>query len=236
VDRGVVHAMALSDGRNLDMPELLSRGERRRLRKLELHAARQRSGRRRGVPASKRERATYRQIAALRARQARRRTDWLHKATTRIAESHGVVVVEDLRIPNMTRSARGTAQQPGRNVNAKARLNRSILAMAWGTGERMIDYKTSAQGGRMVKVAAAFSSQTCAQCGHVAAENRPNRDSFHCMACGHAAPADTNAAQVLLARGLAALSGTAPGYGVAGRGAVANGRAVKRQPVAGAVP
>jgi putative transposase len=156
VDRGVVHAMALSDGRNLDMPELLSRGERRRLRTLELQAARQRSGRGRGVPQSNRERATYRQIATLRARQARRRTDWLHKATTRIADSHGVVVVEDLRITNMTRSARGTAHQPGRNVKAKARLNRSILGMGWGTGERMIDYKASAQGGQMIKVAAAF--------------------------------------------------------------------------------
>jgi putative transposase len=235
VDRGVVHAMALSDGQNLDMPELLSQGEMRRLRMLELQAARQRSGRGRGVPASKRERATYCQIAALRARQARRRTDWLHKATTRIAESHCVVVVEDLRIANMTRSARGTAQQPGRNVNAKAGLNRSILGMAWGAGERMIDYKTSAQGGKMVKVAAAYSSQTCAECGHVAAENRTSRDSFQCIRCGHAGPADTNAAQVLVERGLAALSGTAPGYGVAGRRALPVA-AKKRQPVVGALP
>lgn len=236
VDRGVVHAMALSDGQNLDMPELLSRGERRRLRALELQAARQRSGRGRNVPQSNRERATYRQIAALRARQARRRMDWLHKATTRIAESHGLVVVEDLRIASMTRSARGTAQRPGRNVKAKAALNRSILGMAWGTGERMIDYKASAQGGQVVRVAAAYSSQTCAECGYVAAESRTSRDSFQCALCGHAAAADTNAAQVLLARGLAALSGTAPGYGVAGRGAVVIGRAMKRQPVVGALP
>jgi putative transposase len=126
VDRGVVHSMALSDGRNLDMPRLLRPGEQRRLRKLELQAARRRTVRRPGVPASNRERRTYDQIAALRGRQVRRRNDWLHKQTTVLAGRHGLIVIESLRIEDMTRSARGTIKNPGINVRAKSGLNQSI--------------------------------------------------------------------------------------------------------------
>lgn len=220
VDRGVAHTMALSNGRNLDMPKLLTSGERRRLRRLELQAARRREARTRtpGAPVSNRERLAYKQIAMLRSRQARRREDWLHKQTTDLAKNHSLVVLEDLRIQNMTRSARGTLGNPGRNVKAKAGLNRSILSMAWGKADRMLDYKCLLNGSELLKVPAAFSSQTCAVCDRVAHGSRLSRDWFLCVECGHRAPADTNAAQVLLRRGLAARSGTAPGHGVAGRG------------------
>lgn len=227
--------MALSDGRNVDMPPLLRPREQRRLRKLQLQTARRRAARRPSGGISNRERRAYEQIAVLRARQARRREDWLHKRTTDLARRHGLVVVEDLQIKNMTRSARGTIEDPGVNVRAKSGLNRAILAMAWGKAERMLAYKCFNQGGLLVRVYAAYSSQTCARCGRAAGESRESREWFRCIACGHRAPADTNAAQVLLARGLAALSGIAPGYGVTGRGAFAAGRAVKRQPPAAAM-
>lgn len=145
--------MALSDGRWLDMPELLSKGERRRLRKLELKAARRRDARRKaGAHMSSREQCIYEQIAALRARQARRRKDWLHKQTTDLAKNHGLVVLEDLRIQSMTRSARGTVAKSGRNVRAKAGLNRSILGMAWGKAALMLAYKCPRAGGELIKV------------------------------------------------------------------------------------
>jgi putative transposase len=229
VDRGVAHTLALSDGRNLDMPPLLRPREQRRLRKLELQAARRRAVRRPGVPASNRERRTYDQIAALRNRQVRRRNDWLHKQTTDLAGQHGLIVVENLQIKNMTRSARGTVKKPGINVRAKSGLNRSILGMAWSKAERMLAYKCHWQSGVLIRVGAEYSSKTCAKCGEVANESRRSRDWFCCVACDHRAPADTNAAQVLLARGLAAHSGIAPGYGVAGRGALAGMQAMKRQ-------
>jgi putative transposase len=240
IDRGVVHTMALSDGRDLNMPALLSKGEQRRLRKLELQAARRRAARhagagKPGTPMSKREHRSYVQIAKLRAHQTRRRDDWLHKTTTDLAKSHGLIAVEDLKITNMTHSARGTLQHPGRNVRAKAGLNRSILGMAWGRAVWMLAYKCPEYGGELTKVPAAYSSQTCAKCGQVAAGSRRSRGRFCCVACGRAAPADTNAARVLLQRGLAARSGTASGYGVAGRGALAAGRAVKRQPTVEAI-
>jgi putative transposase len=228
VDRGIVHTMALSDGQELDMPPLLRNGELRRLRKLELKVARQRAARVPTAPVSRRERMIRDQIGAMRARQARRREDWLHKKTTDLARGHSLVVIEDLRIKNMARSARGTVASPGRNVSAKAALNRSILGMAWGKAGRMLMYKCPFHGGELLMVPAAYSSQTCAACGHVARASR-HRARFLCM-CGRIAPADINAAQVLLQRGLAAQSGTAPGHGVAGRGAFAAGRAAKRQP------
>jgi putative transposase len=151
VDRGVAHTMALSDGQNLDMPPLLRPGEQRRLRKLELQAARRRAVRRSGAPASNRERRAYEQIAALRSRQVRRRNDWLHKKTTGLARHHGLIVVENLQIKNMTRSARGTIKEPGINVRAKSGLNRSILGMAWSKAERMLAYKCHWQAGVLIR-------------------------------------------------------------------------------------
>lgn len=220
VDRGVVHTMALSDGRVLDMPSLLTPGERRRLLGLERKTARQQLAWKRSPnpgklkpPMSHRRRRTAAQIAALLAREARRREDWLHKTTTDLAKSHGMIVLEDLRVANMTRSAHGTSQHVGRNVRAKAGLNRSILGMAWGRGERMLAYKCPLFGGVLVKVDPGNSSMECARCGHTAKENRGSQAAFRCVACGHGANADTNAAQVVLKRGLTARSGATPGCG-----------------------
>ena len=220
IDRGVVHTLALSDGRTVDMPSLLTPGERRRLLGLERKAARQRLARPRSSnpdklepPRSRRRCRTIAQIAALRAREARRREDWLHKTTTDLAKSHGLVVVENLRIANMTRSAHGTIQRPGRNVRAKAALNRSILAMAWGGAERMLAYKCPLFGGTLVKVDPCNSSIECAMCTYVAKENRVSQANFRCVGCGHVANADTNGAQVVLQRGLTARSGATPGCG-----------------------
>jgi putative transposase len=213
IDLGVVHTMALSDGRNLDMPNPLSSAEARRLRALQRKAARKRRARKPGALPSHRERNAYRPVAALRARQTRRRTDWIHKATTHVAKSYGTIVVEDLNIAGMTRSARGTAACPGKNVKAKAGLNRAVLGMAWGRALLFLAYKAEAQGGRLVEVTAPYSSQTCAECGHVRPENRRSRDRFRCITCGHEAAADTNASRVLLAVDLPPLAAPPRGTG-----------------------
>jgi putative transposase len=230
IDRGVVHTMALSHGEMLDMPRLLRPGEERRLKALERKAARQQLTRERGKQRSKRQKRTYRQIAAMRARQARRREDWLHKTTTQLAKKHGVIAVEDLNITRMTRSARGTVEQPGANVRAKAGLNRSILGMAWGAAGRMLCYKCQANGSVLVKVNPRNSSIECARCGHVSCANRIDQGSFHCEVCAHVANADTNAAQVVLQRGLTALSGATPGCGGTAREARQPRHDVNRMP------
>jgi putative transposase len=210
--------MALSTGEMLDMPSLLSPGEQRRLRGLERKAARQQLAYKQRAHdphavTSRRQRHTYEQIARLRGRQARRRQDWLHKTTTDLAKSHGVVVIEALRIQNLTHSARGTIEHPGSNVGAKAGLNRSILGMAWGKAEHMLVYKCPMHGGVLVRIRPRNSSIECSKCGHASPSNRLSQASFRCVACRHAANADTNAAQVLLKRGLTALSGATSGCG-----------------------
>jgi hypothetical protein len=139
-----------------------------------------------------------------------------------------VVVVEDLRIGNLTRSARGTAERPGSNVKAKAGLNRSILGMAWGKTGRMLAYKCPLHGGMLVGVDARNSSRECARCGFTSEANRVDQADFRCGACEHASNADTNAARVILQRGLTALSGATPGCGGTAREARTTCRTVNR--------
>ncbi|WP_405088385.1 RNA-guided endonuclease InsQ/TnpB family protein [Microbispora sp. NBC_01389] len=133
IDRGITVALALSDGTTRDHGEWLTSGEKERLRRLEKKSARQRRARTPGRPTSTRLARTYDRIARLRATAKRRAVDWQHQTTTtELARTFGVVVVEDLTITNMVRSATGTIDQPGRNVRQKAGLNRAITGQAWG--------------------------------------------------------------------------------------------------------
>ena len=118
-------------------------------------------------------------------------------------------LIENLPVRSMTASARGTVEDPGRNVAAKAGLNTAILDKRWGFFRIRLDQKLAARGGVLIVVPAAFTSQTCASCGHVDAESRVMRDRFCCTACGQEAHADHNAACNIRGRGLAFL-GLAP--------------------------
>ena len=100
----------------------------------------------------------------------------------------------------MTRSAKGTVEAPGKNVRQKAGLNRGILGTGWTGLARNLGYKAA----NLIEVDPAYTSQTCAECGHVAPENRRTQSEFRCVSCRHAANADTNAAINILARGLGA--------------------------------
>jgi putative transposase len=137
---------------------------------------------------------------ALHRRIAHQGADWLHKLTTEIADQHAVVAIEDLRIKNMSASARGTAAQPGKNVAAKAGLNRGILDAAWGEFARQLTYKVQWRGGRVILVDAAYTSRTCRVCAHESADNRKTQALFACVACGHTENADVHAAKNILAR------------------------------------
>jgi putative transposase len=133
---------------------------------------------------------------------ARRRKDAAEKATTRIARKHGVVVMEDLKVQNMTASARGTVQEPGRNVAQKAGLNRAILDVAPGFIRRRQEQKLAASGGILITVPARHTSQRCNKCGHIDPENRRSQSVFFCTACGYLANADFNASCNIRDRGL----------------------------------
>jgi putative transposase len=137
VDFGVACSAFVSDEREPRlMPSTLTAGQRRRLLGLERRKARQIAWARKHNSGrySNRLARTISQIAKLRARQARRRQDFTHKLTTDLAKNHGWVAIEDLRAKGMTKSAGGTRERPGRNVRAKAGLNRAILDNAPSSG------------------------------------------------------------------------------------------------------
>jgi IS605 OrfB family transposase len=196
IDVGVAHAVTTSAGDHLDVGGLRP-GEQARLLRLERQKARQRAG-------SNRHARTKHAIAVLHARAADRRKDWVEKTSTRLVAGHDLIVFEDLRVKDMLRSARGTVGSPGRNVAAKAGLNRRIAASAWSRLVRRTTEKAAAsQGCEVVRVDPRHTSQSCAVCGHVDPGNRPSQAVFCCLGCGHADNADVNAAKNILAAGLA---------------------------------
>lgn len=212
LDRGITNLVADSDGVLTKNPGFLKRQSRRIARA-------QRAVSRRKKGSKNREKARLR-LARLH-RTVRRQRDWyLHQIANRYAKNHGTVIVEKLQVANMTRSAKGTVEAPGKNVRAKSRLNRAILDSGWGRLVEMLRYKCEWSGGALIEVPAAYSSQTCAACGHVAAENRLSQARFICVACGHRDHADINAAKVLLSRGI---------HGEAVCGGSASGRPVKQK-------
>lgn len=194
IDRGVVHTVALSDGRFMDMPrerlKLLDRRARKQSRKL----ARCKRG-------SNRRTAARKLLARTKAKAARIRLHWNHERTTEIAATHGVVVIEALKTSNMTASAKGTVEEPGRNVRQKAGLNRAILENSWSQFEVLLSYKVAERGGEVRKVNPAYTSQMCSCCGTIDKASRENQATFRCGHCGHSAHADINAARNILKAG-----------------------------------
>ncbi|WP_285497979.1 transposase [Actinomadura sp. NBRC 104425] len=129
-------------------------------------------------------------------------------------------MVEGLKVGDMTAGAKGTIDGPGENVRRKAGLNRVILAEGWGGLLPALEHKARCNGCGIVRVPPAYASQRCWACGVVDAESRESQAVFACTFCGHTGNADVNAAKNILAAGLA----------VTGRGDLAAGRSVKRQP------
>lgn len=221
LDRGVAATVATSDGELFSVPKLPA-GQARRRRALELKLARQQKR-------SNRRRRTVAALGRLRAREARRREACLHELTTKIAREHGVVAIEDLRVQNMTRSARGTVEEPGVNVRAKAGLNRAILEQGWGELRRQLQYKVSWRGGEVVEVDPRHTSQMCSSCGHVAPENRESQAVFECVSCGFFDHADVNAARNILARACHLTVGSGARIVLSARGGLGGSRPEKRE-------
>jgi transposase len=208
IDRGVAVSAALSTGELLHCPALTPR-ERTRLRRLQRTLARARRG------SNRRSRVKH-AIARLKARETDRRKDWVEKASTDIARRFDVIRVEDLKIGNMTRSAKGTRENPGRNVRQKAGLNRGILGSGWGLLVRRLQDKAP---GRVEKIRPALTSQRCSACGQVDRDSRESQAVFRCTACGFAWHADVNAAMNIAA-----------GHAVTARGGFRDAGPVNREP------
>ncbi|MFF3467247.1 RNA-guided endonuclease InsQ/TnpB family protein [Streptomyces sp. NPDC001984] len=213
IDAGVNLPLALSDGNHQDHgrpPRLpdgtadrdkwLNPDEKAKLLRLEQRAAHRKSFRKPKERSSNRLRNTYDQIKQLRARATRRAVDWQHQTTTNLARTYGTVVVEQLNITNMVKSARGTIEEPGKNVAQKSGLNRSISQEAWGRTVTMLTYKTARNGGTLHKVPAPNTSLRCSACGFITPGGREDQATFVCKNpdCGWEGNADHNAARNVL--------------------------------------
>ena len=129
------------------------------------------------------------------------RRDFLHKASTTLVRDHALIYIEDLRVKNMSASATGTVDAPGRNVRQKAGLNKSILDQGWGEFRRQLEYKGAWAGTMIVAVAPHHTSQTCPACAHVSKDNRTTQARFACVSCGYENHADVVGAINVLERG-----------------------------------
>ena len=187
IDRNVGQ-VALSTGQIIRLPDL-SDLERKRNR-YQRRMARQ-------VKDSARRNAVKLQCRRVTRKMAGIRSNWCHQTSRKIANEHGLVFLEDLKTQQMMKSAKGNAEQPGKNVAQKRGLNRSIAGSGWFQLEQMLSYKTNVK-----KVPPAYTSMTCHKCGHADKENRKAQADFHCLACGYRGNADINAASNILALGI----------------------------------
>ena len=212
IDRGCVHTLALSDGTFEDMSKP-SKAELKRLKYLQRRMARQdrvneARGGRTAKFVSKRRQKTLSRFNTLQGRIVRRRNDWIEKTTTRLARENILVAMEDLDVQAMTKRPKPkpdpdrSGQYLHNGARAKAGLNRSILSNNWSRLMKRLKDKMDANGGKLVIVPAAYTSQTCHECGHVASENRDSQAVFKCVECGYEANADINAAMNILGRAL----------------------------------
>lgn len=198
LDVGVAKLATLSDGTVFE-PVNSFKSNHKKLAKLQREMSRK-------VKFSNNWNKAKRKVQALHSRIANIRRDYLHKVTTTISKNHAMIVIEDLKVANMSKSAAGTVSQHGRNVRAKSGLNRSILDQGWFELRRQLEYKQLWRGGQVLVINPAYTSQKCACCGHTAKENRLSQSKFECQSCGYTANADVNGARNILAAGHAVLA------------------------------
>jgi len=186
IDVGVVHFASVSDGtlreQFIDFPSPLKRYGKE-LVKAQRNLSRKKKFSKNWMKQKKRVEKVHEDISNT-------RKDYLHKVSTTIAKNHGIVGMEDLKVKNMTKSARGTIEDPGRNVRAKSGLNRAILDQGWGMFKQMLKYKLEYSGGMLVPVPSKNTSLTCPMCSNVSKENRESQAVFVCKSCGFSHNAD----------------------------------------------
>ena len=190
VDLGLTRLATLSTGKVLANP----RESKRRARAIAA-AARALA---RAVRGSKRRRRVKDRLASLKRREANARSTYLHQQSAWLTRRYRTIVIEDLSIKNMMRSARGSVEEPGCKVVQKSGLNRSIADAAWGRFVGFLAYKAERAGGQVIRVKPHHSSNCCSLCRRLT----PSKigDAFSCAHCGHTMDRDHNAALNILAR------------------------------------
>lgn len=190
VDLGVHNRAALSTGEILPNPKIKA-SHRRKLTKLSRAYARTRTG-------SENRAKVAKKIAALHHLEARQRQGHTHQLTNHLARNYAVIGLEDLNVACMTRSAKGTTDNPGTNVRQKSGLNRNILDAGFGEIRRQLEYKTLWTGSRLnLTNRWAPTSKTCSDCGQAKTKLPLNERTYHCDHCGLVLDRDIAALAVL---------------------------------------
>ena len=200
IDMGVKRFLTLSDGNFIESLETKLKPPENKIALLQKRIKHK-------VKGSNNIKKAYLKLTLLHKRKADIRNNFLHQVSTLLVKNHDVIVIEDLKVRNMSKSAKGTIANPGTKVKAKSGLNRSILNEAWHKFFTCLEYKLKLKGGILIKVNPEHTSQSCPQCGHISKDNRKEQEIFRCVKCGYEAHADVNAAQNILKRaGLARMA------------------------------
>lgn len=198
LDMGIKRFVTLSDGSHKD-PLNSFKAHEKTLRKAQQAMSRK-------VRFSRNWKKAKARIQRIQTHIGSARRDYLHKISTAISKNHALVCVEDLQVRNMSKSAAGTTDTPGRNVRAKSGLNKAILDQGWGEFRRQLDYKLAWNGGHLIAVPPKNTSRTCPCCGHISADNRQTQATFECVECGFKENADLVGAINVLRAGHAQLA------------------------------
>jgi putative transposase len=203
-DRGVTIPLAGNHSETFGLRPV----ERARIEKKKKSAKRwQRKLSRRPKGSANRRKAIGR-IAGLRDYEARVREDFAHQTSHTLVEDQRYLlyVFEALGVQRMTKKPKAKQDEHGcwlkNGARAKAGLSTAILRSCWGRTRTFLRYKARRKGKLYLEVASHYTSQECAECGHVHSDNRPNQARFVCQACGHLDNADRNAARNIARKGV----------------------------------
>jgi putative transposase len=199
IDLGVVSTVTTSDDNLAEFKPLDLKKQEGKIKYLQRQLARR-------SKFNKNWQKTKQKLNKVHAKIGNKRKHHLHTISHTLSKNHAMIVVEDLKIANMVKSAKGTAEKHGKNVKQKSGLNRSILKQGWGELVRQIEYKQAWSGGITIAVNPKYTSQKCSECGHIHKDNRKSQSDFTCVACGYHENADRNAAKNILAAGHAVLA------------------------------
>jgi putative transposase len=199
IDLGIASLVTTSSGTHVPNPRHLE-ATSERIAAAQRNLARKRRG-------SSRRKIAVARVARLHGKVRRQRLDHAHQTALALVRDYDLIVHEDLRITNMTRRPKprpdGSGGRQPNGAAAKAGLNKSIHDAGWGIFLRVLSAKAESAGRKVIAVDPRHTSQRCAECGHIAVENRVTQAEFRCLACGHQAHADVNAARNILRAGLA---------------------------------
>ena len=188
IDMGVAIFATLSNGK-MHMPLKLDK-EIKKMKKAQKSLSRKKKGSTNRTKAKKKLQKRHLKIV-------NKRKDFLHKLSNEITSENQTIVIEKLKIKNMTKSATGTVEEPKKS-SGKRGLNRVITQQSWGTFFEMLKYKAEKKGGEVIEVDPKFTSQKCSCCGHISKENRKSQSKFKCIKCHFQLNADLNASLNIL--------------------------------------